>query len=266
MKTEQELTIFTNNTKTQLVKDTICKGLTDDEFEMFKEVCSRTRLNPFLKQIQPVKRWDKNLNRNVMTIQTGIDGYRLIADRTGKYAPGREPTFTYDPECKLISSTAYVMKQTQDGHWHEVAATAFFSEYCATKKDGTPNNFWETKPHIMLAKCAEALAIRKAFPADFTQLYTKEEMEQAEEITMTPKVTEEEVVRLLEILELCGEEYKEEIEQSLRKHFKVSSFFDLQPALYNRIMDAAHKKHLEMIKNTKVNEMQKMEEDHENVQ
>ena len=115
-----------------------------------------------------------------MSIQTGIDGFRLIGERTGRYAPGREPTCTYDKEGRLFSATSYIKKMTDDKTWHEVAATAYWAEYApAPYKDGNMNPFWQKMPHVMLSKCAEALALRKAFPADLSGIYTTEEMAQA---------------------------------------------------------------------------------------
>lgn len=160
--------------KLALLKSTICKGATDDEFELFLHACQRTGLDPFMKQIYAVKRYDS------MTIQTGIDGYRLIAERTGKYSPGREPTYQYDESGNIISATAYLKKMTADGTWHEIASTAFFKEYCQKTKEGKLNKFWIQFGHVMIAKCAEALALRKAFPGDLSGIYTKEEMQQSE--------------------------------------------------------------------------------------
>jgi len=172
--------IFDDEKKLQLMKDTICKGSSDDEFQLFTYTCKRLGLDPFARQIYPVKRWDSNLKKEVMTIQTGIDGYRLIADRTGRYSPGRESTYVHDKNGRLISATAYVMKQTPDGHWHECAYTAHYSEYVSLKKDGTPTNMWASKPYLMLSKCAESGCLRRAFPAELSGVYTKEEMTQAD--------------------------------------------------------------------------------------
>ena len=188
------LAIFNDEKKMQLMRDTICKGSSDDEFQLFAYTCKRLGLDPFARQIFPVKRWDSALRREVMSIQTGIDGYRLIADRTGRYAPGRDPEFNYDENGKLLIAKAFVKKQTPDGVWHEVAASAHFDEYVATKKDGTPTHMWDSKRHIMLAKCAEALALRKAFPAELSGVYTQEEMDQANNTSVPSK---EEPVRPL---------------------------------------------------------------------
>lgn len=138
----KELTHFSDK-EVQLIKNYLCKDIDDYELKFFSDVCKKTGLDPFTKQIYAIKR------KNQLTIQTSIDGYRLIAERTGKYCPGKEPAFTYDENKKLISATAYVKKQTEDKTWHEVAATAFFDEY----KPSYSNQFWDTKPHIMLSKC-----------------------------------------------------------------------------------------------------------------
>lgn len=174
-----ELALQLSQDKIELIRNTICKGSTKDELSLFLHACKRTGLDPFMKQIYAVKRFDSKLGREVMTIQTGIDGYRLIAERTGKYSPGKETVYTYTPEGKILSATAYVKKQTPDGTWHEVAATAFFSEYAQTDKRGEPSRFWKQMGHAMISKCAESLALRRAFPAELSGIYTSEEMIQA---------------------------------------------------------------------------------------
>jgi len=157
-----------------LIKRTVAKGANDDELKLFLHLSKKTGLDPFAKQIHCVKRWSTDVNSYVMTAQTGIDGYRLIAERTGRYAPGKEPSF-HTEGGQLVSATAYVMKLVGD-KWFEVAASAFYDEYVAKKKDGSPNVMWATKPRIMLAKCAESLALRRAFPAELSGLYTEDEI------------------------------------------------------------------------------------------
>ena len=158
------------DSKKYLIKRTICKDSTDDELELFLHSCKKTGLDPLMKQIHAVKRG------GVMTIQTGIDGLRLIADRTGRYSPGRQTSFEYGENKAVVSATAYIKKMTPDGTWHEISATAYMSEY----KPSSKSPFWESKPHVMLGKCAEAIALRKAFPAEMSGVYADDEMAQAD--------------------------------------------------------------------------------------
>lgn len=197
----------------QLVKDMYFKGCTDDEFTLFIYVSQKTKLDPFLKQIYPVKRWDSKLKKEMMTCQTSIDGYRIIAERTGRYAPGREPTFQYDKEGKLLSATAYVKKMTDDGTWHEIGALAYYKEYVQKTKEGVPNSFWNNMPHGQLSKCAESLALRKAFPNDLSAIRTEDEMQQADcivvnEKPLNNKISSIQVKELNELLSCLDKEFK----------------------------------------------------------
>lgn len=161
-----------------LIKRTVARGTTDDELRLFLYTAQRTGLDPLAKQIHAIKRWNGRERREVMSIQTGIDGYRLIAERTGRYAPGQQPTYEVEGG-KLIAATAYVKKLVA-GTWHEVAASAYWDEYAQTDRDGHPTPTWKRMPRLMLAKCAEALALRRAFPAEMSGVYTFEEMAQAD--------------------------------------------------------------------------------------
>ena len=174
--------------KIELVKDTIARGASDDELMLFLHLAQRSGLDPFSRQIYLIER-RANVNGEWKTTrqpQTGIDGLRLIADRTDRYAPGRQPSYTYDAAGGLVTATAYVKKFVR-GEWHEIAATAHYDEYVQRKKDGQPNQMWAEKPHIMLAKCAEALALRRAFPAEMSGLYTADEIRSgADELPAAP--------------------------------------------------------------------------------
>lgn len=177
--------VLTDDKGVSTLKATLCKNLSDEDFAIFLHVCKSTGLDPFIRQIYAVARVDGKTGKAVMTIQTGIDGLRLIAERTGKYSPGKESTYTYDDKGNIFSSTAYVMKMTPDGTWHEVAAKAYWKEYVQTFRDkntgqNKPSNFWEKMPHLMLAKCAESLALKKAFPAEMCNMLTDDEMGQAD--------------------------------------------------------------------------------------
>lgn len=191
--------------KIELLKRTFCKGATNDELELFIHACNRMNLDPFMRQIHAVKRWSDG--KEVMTIQTGIDGYRLIAERTGKYLPGKECTFAYKDN-KVFSATAFVKKLGSDSQWHEIGHTVYWDEYVGKKKDGSPTGMWRDKPHVMLGKCAEAGVLRKAFPAELSGVYTKEEMEQAD--IDTGEILKKPPVQFVE--ELISDEEAQELE------------------------------------------------------
>lgn len=176
--------------KIELIKKNFCKNASNDELELFIHICKHTGLDPVMKQIWAIPRRAKTPDGkwiNTITAQTSIDGLRLIADRTGNYAPGREPTYNYNDEGKLKSATSYIKKRTSDGTWHEVSASAFWEEYNPDNGGG----FWDDMPHLMLAKCAEALALRKGFPAEMSGIYTKDEMDQAEVVAIPDRPEQE---------------------------------------------------------------------------
>lgn len=211
--------------QTDLIKKQLCKNITDDELQFFAAVCKKTGLDPFMKQIYAVKRGDQ------MTIQTGIDGYRIIAERTGRYCPGRESTHQYKGD-RLVSSTSYVKKQTKDGTWHEVSVTAYLDEY----KPNYKSQFWDTKPHIMLDKCAESLALRKAFPNELSGLYTSEEMDQAQNKSVKAPiiVSDDQAQELQGLLDKCSSENQEKMNAYLQSK-GINSFYQLPIECYANI-------------------------------
>jgi phage recombination protein Bet len=217
--------------------NTYMKGATPDELSLFANVCKRTGLSPEMKQIYPVPRWDSKLGKNVFSFQTSIDGFRLIAERTGRYAPGKQADYAYNDKNEVISATAYVKKCTQDGTWHEVAVTAFYEEYVQLTKDGKPTQFWDRMPHVMLAKCAESLALRKAFPAELSGLYTQEEMAQSH--SSEPEVKAVEYINANQVEEIESLlEGRSELEKKLFDWAQIKSVAELPASKYNASMKA----------------------------
>jgi len=165
-----------------LIKSMVCKGATDDEFKLFLYFGKKTGLDPLAKQYHFVKRWNNQTQKEEGTIQTGIDGLRLVAERTNKYAGSSEPIYVIDEKTHLPISATVKVRKLLAGTVHEVGAIAFFSEYVQKKKDGTAMFLWAKMPFLMIGKCAEALALRKAFPDDLSSIYADEEMQQADSI------------------------------------------------------------------------------------
>lgn len=200
-----------------LIQRTVAKDCNSDEFNMFIQYCRALRLDPLRKQIYAFVFQKDNPEKRRMSVVVSIDGLRAIADRTGNYLPDDQgPTFETDPTAidplanpaGLVSATVRVKKHSH-GQWHVVSATAYWAENAPMKMDGDfvweetgekwpsgqpkkrkrptgeqrlvldTSGQWGKMPRLMLAKVAEAQALRKAWPDDFANVFSDEEVARA---------------------------------------------------------------------------------------
>lgn len=166
----------------RIIRDSYANGASDAEFAVLMEIARSRRLNPLLRQIHFVNRWDGEKGRAVWSAQVAIDGLRAIAERTGLYAGQDEPEFVENPDGTLKLCKVRVWRKD----WPRPAVgIAYWNEYVQSIRDrqtgkSRPVALWGRMPRTMLAKCAEALALRRAFPEDMGGLYTPDEMGQAQ--------------------------------------------------------------------------------------
>lgn len=209
----------------ELIKNQIAKEATSEEFDLFLMMARRTRLDPLLKQLYFIK------YGNQVSYVTSIDSYRIIAHRTGLFVGVDEPVFEYDKTGKLTHCTVTVYKLIQSERY-SFSAKVKFSEY------NTGKNQWASKPETMIAKVAEAHALRKAFPQDLSGVYTADEMDQA---TLNSKPDPKRMITNKqhgEILELLGQKGKTQVDliKFIKEAFKLNKVQDLSFAQANGVI------------------------------
>lgn len=173
------------------VMQSVNRAPSPEEFQLFLATCQRTGLDPLMRQIYCIERRAKKNDQWVSKYETqiSIDGARLVAERTGRYEGQVGPLWCgedakwYDVWPFNDAPIASKVGIWKTGFREPLWAVAHYAEYVQKSGDGRPTKFWQSMPALMLAKCAESLALRKAFPNDLSGLYTREEMAQADQPT-----------------------------------------------------------------------------------
>ena len=199
----------------KLIRDTVARDLTPDEFDLFLAVAKRAGLDPFRKQISAIvfNKNAKDQSKRRVAYLTSIDGLRVIAARSRRYRPDDdEAEFEFDDAEKgplnptgLFKAKVKVFLRDEglNGEWHRVPGVAYWHEYAPiteewaederTGKRKPTGNFvfdekstWGRMPRVMLAKCAEAQALRRAFPEDLSNLYDSSEFDRSKAEDLNP--------------------------------------------------------------------------------
>lgn len=173
------------------------------DLSVFLHYCQRTGMDPFTRQIYMIARWDGREQRNKYTIQMAIDGFRIIAQRSHQYAGQTEPQWCgldgvwrdvwVDHTAPPVAARVGVFRQ---GWPAPTYAVAHFKEFAGTDNKGALTRMWRQMPANQIAKCAEAAALRKAFPHDLSGIYVPEELERADEIQVPESVARTEPERI----------------------------------------------------------------------
>ncbi len=162
----------------EIIKKTIAEGATPEELQLYIYDCQRRGVHPLDRLLHFTKRGGK------YTPVVSIDLMRSRADATGQYAGSDEPQYLGDAMSRNFKATVKVWRMVS-GQRCDFTAVARWDEYKPTEG----NDFmWKKMPYLMLGKCAEALALRKAFPQQLSGLYTHEEMDQAKELKIVEPV------------------------------------------------------------------------------
>lgn len=219
-----------NKAQIDLMKNTVAKGASDDELKLFLQVCKGANLNPFLKQVFLVPRWDSKTGKEIRAIQVSIDGFRAIAEEGGAYAGNEDAVFGTDKEIeyesgsegkktkknlKVPETASVTVYKIVHGGRYPFTATARWEEYYPGAKMGFQ---WHQRPYLMLGKCAEALALRKAFPKLLSGMYAQEELEKGQTPMSEAQKVNSGFKKLMGMLDTASvaelKEYKAKIEKS----------------------------------------------------
>ncbi len=171
-----------------MLQRSLYPGASNDSVQMVLDYCRAARLDPMQKPVHIVPMWDSKARETREVVMPGIGLYRIQAARTGEFGGISEPDFGPDETAEIggmrITFPTWcrvtVRRVLPSGHVAEFTAREFWRENYAVKggseKSIAPNAMWSRRPYAQIAKCAEAQALRKAFP-ELGAAPTAEEME-----------------------------------------------------------------------------------------
>lgn len=183
--------------------NSVYPGAKEESIIMAVDYCTTRGLDVMLKPVHLVPMSVKNAKTGNFefrdVVMPGVGLYRIQADRSGNYAGADEPEFgpevtqTFSGKNGQVTVTfpqwcCYTVYKVIGGNRVAFKAKEYWLENYATagKEGNAPNSMWQKRPYGQLQKCAEAQALRKAWP-EVGQDATAEEMEgKHSEIDITP--------------------------------------------------------------------------------
>jgi phage recombination protein Bet len=228
-----------NKSQLSLIRRTLAADCNEDEFSLFIEVAKRMKADPFRRHVYAFVFGKNDAEKRKLSIVTGIDFYRVVAARNRDYRPGDKPAnFIINEALKSSENplgieccevTCY--KLTADMQWYPVVGVAYWSEYVPIEETAEsyewvdtgevwadskkpkkrkmpvgpvtrqPKGKWLTMPRVMIAKCAEAQALRRGWPEDLSGVYVEEELDRAraDEYTAAELAEQEAVEKRLKL-------------------------------------------------------------------
>ncbi len=191
----------------RLIQQTFAKDCNNQEFDLYINTCINYGLDPFKKQIYAQVYNKDKADKRQLVIVVGIDGLRSIASRSADYRPDDdEPIYKYDDALKsaanplgILSCSVKAWKQDDLGEWNKINGTAYWDEFAPLKDTWVYNpelgrkapngeqelgETWRKMPRLMIAKVAEAQALRKGWP-NTSGLYAEEELHRMDVVEST---------------------------------------------------------------------------------
>ncbi len=197
------LTAMTETELVNVLQSSLYPGAALSSIKMVIGYCKAAGLDPLQKPCHIVPMYDRNVQGMRDVIMPGVGLYRTQAARSGQLAGISEPEFgpmvEFDLDHQKISVPEWgrvvVKRQMANGAIAEFAAVEYWIENYAVKggkeKSIAPNTMWQKRPRGQIAKCAQAQALRMAFPEMTGSAPTADEMEgktfDAGEVDITPK-------------------------------------------------------------------------------
>ena len=187
-KTESGALAISDSEMLNVLQNSLYPGAAIESIKLVLSYCKAAKLDPMQKPVHIVPMWNAKSGKMIDVVMPGVNLYRTQAMRSGECAGVSEPEFgpdvtesiggasiTYPQWCRVT-----IKRRLSGNVIADFTAREFWKENYAVRggkeKSIAPNAMWSKRPYGQVAKCAEAQALRKAFPEIASQP-TADEME-----------------------------------------------------------------------------------------